>query len=226
MEVVVHEGVDGDVLEAGLWRGGASIYSVAVLQKALVANGWPRDPLSTASGEPSKPRVYYAADSFSGLPGNSTSHDISWWGWARHLRVSLPDVMEAFSRYLPSTPLLAFEDVVDATKPLSVKFIPGYVRETAPVLKAQLEAEGSNLACLRIDVDMYEAYMDLLFNLAPKVSPGGFFVMDDYSCSTLSAPCRASLAAVPTETSSHSQLSTYTYTYTYTYTHIHVHTHT
>ncbi|HEY7178517.1 MAG TPA: TylF/MycF/NovP-related O-methyltransferase, partial [Gaiella sp.] len=36
------------------------------------------------------------------------------------------------------------------------------------------------LALLRLDGDMYESTWDALDNLYPKLSPGGFVIVDDY----------------------------------------------
>ena len=55
-----------------------------------------------------------------------------------------------------------------------VKFLKGWFSETLPT--APIE----KLAILRLDGDMYESTMDALVSLYPKVSPGGYVIVDDY----------------------------------------------
>src|SRR6266511_2881432 len=52
--------------------------------------------------------------------------------------------------------------------------LKGWFRDTLP--GAPIE----KLAVIRLDGDMYEATMDGLVNLYPKLSPGGFVIIDDY----------------------------------------------
>ena len=54
-----------------------------------------------------------------------------------------------------------------------VKFLKGWFKETLPT--APIE----KLAILRLDGDMYESTMDALVSLYPKVSPGGYVIVDD-----------------------------------------------
>jgi Macrocin-O-methyltransferase (TylF) len=56
-----------------------------------------------------------------------------------------------------------------------VKFLKGWFRDTlatAPV---------NQLALLRADGDLYESTRDSLVNLYPKVSQGGYVIIDDYN---------------------------------------------
>ena len=39
---------------------------------------------------------------------------------------------------------------------------------------------------IRVDGDLYESTMDTLVNLYPRLSPGGYVIVDDYAF----APCR------------------------------------
>ena len=91
-----------------------------------------------------------------------------------------------------------------------IGFLPGYVRYSMPKLNASLPPTapasttssdtrtssdsssdsssdtptptGGDIAILRIDVDMYEGYLDVFFHMAHRVPVGGFFLMDDYLC--------------------------------------------
>jgi SAM-dependent methyltransferase len=56
-----------------------------------------------------------------------------------------------------------------------VKFLKGWFSDTLP------NAPVKDLAILRLDGDLYESTMDALVNLYPKLRPGGFLIIDDYS---------------------------------------------
>jgi predicted O-methyltransferase YrrM len=105
IESVLRENVPGDFLEAGVWRGGASIFARAVLKAYGVSN-----------------RTVWLADSFQGLPKPDTRRyekdmgDLLW--TAPELAVSLETVQENFRRY----------GLLDQ----QVAFLPGWFRETLP----------------------------------------------------------------------------------------------
>jgi len=61
-----------------------------------------------------------------------------------------------------------------------VIFLQGWFRDTLPT------APIGKLAILRLDGDMYGSTMDALENLYPKLSPGGFCIIDDFFL----GPCR------------------------------------
>jgi O-methyltransferase len=74
--------------------------------------------------------------------------------------VSLEDVRRNFERY----------GLLDSR----VRFLKGWFRETLP------EAPIERIALLRLDGDMYESTMDVLTHLYPKLSVGGYCIVDDY----------------------------------------------
>lgn len=81
IETVVAEGVPGDILEAGVWRGGASIFARGVLASLGVTD-----------------RKVWLADSFEGLPPPTHAMD-SDFSRQDSLAVSLDQVKDAFRRY-------------------------------------------------------------------------------------------------------------------------------
>ena len=87
----------------------------------------------------------------------------------RDLAVSLEQVQANFARY----------ELLDD----QVKFLKGWFRDTLP--DSPVEA----LAVMRLDGDLYESTMDALVHLYPKLSPGGFVIVDDYGLTT----CRAAV---------------------------------
>jgi O-methyltransferase len=53
-------------------------------------------------------------------------------------------------------------------------FLKGWFKDTLPTAPIQ------RIAVMRLDGDMYESTMDGLTNLYPKLSKGGFCIIDDY----------------------------------------------
>jgi len=109
-------------------------------------------------------RRVYVADSFRGLPPPRPELYPVDRGDQFHtydqLRVSADQVRANFSRYG-----LLDERVV---------FVEGFFHETLPRLDA------APFAVIRLDGDMYESTIVALETLYPKLSAGGFVVIDDY----------------------------------------------
>lgn len=78
---VLNRGVPGDLMEAGVWRGGMTIFMRAVLMAYQVTD-----------------RNVWVADSFAGLPPSNQPHDN--FGWkSGDMAVSLEIVKNNFARY-------------------------------------------------------------------------------------------------------------------------------
>ena len=144
---VLADGVPGDLVETGVWRGGASI----LMRGVLAAHG-------------DTTRTVWVADSFAGLPPPDADRYPADAGDQHHevafLAVPLEEVRANFAKY----------DLLDD----QVRFLPGWFRDTLPA--APIE----RLAVLRLDGDMYSSTWEALTALAPKVSPGGYVIVDDY----------------------------------------------
>lgn len=112
-------------------------------------------------------RIVWAADSFEGLPKPDEQHaadaDDQHWRY-RELAVGLEEVRQNFARY----------GLLDD----QVRFLPGWFSDTLP------GAPIDSLAVLRLDGDMYGSTLDAIEPLYPKVSPGGFVIVDDYGLET------------------------------------------
>jgi hypothetical protein len=110
-------------------------------------------------------RVIWAADSFEGLPAPDVEKYPEDRGAEWHLRplteVGVDMVRRNFDRY----------GLLDD----QVKFLKGWFRDTLHVAPVE------RLAILRLDGDLYESTMDALVPLYPKLSPGGFVIVDDYN---------------------------------------------
>ena len=149
VEAVIRDGVPGDLIETGVWRGGSTIFMKAILN---------------AHGEHG--RNVWVADSFEGLPKPNPEAYPDDRGDDLHtfdeLSVSQEQVQEHFRRF----------GLLDA----NVRFLKGWFKDTLPSAPIQ------RLALMRLDGDMYESTMDALKALYPKLSPGGFVIVDDYGC--------------------------------------------
>jgi O-methyltransferase len=112
-------------------------------------------------------RVVWCADSFEGLPV-PTAMDLKTQGDNSadmndrdYLAVSLEQVKANFDRF----------ELLDD----QVRFLKGWFCDTLP--SAPIE----RIAVLRMDGDLYTSTMDALTNLYPKVSSGGYVIVDDYN---------------------------------------------
>ena len=110
-----------------------------------------------------KERTVWVADSFEGLPDVDPAvypDDASIWSGGE-MAVSLERVKENFARY----------GMLDN----QVRFLKGFFADTLP------DAPIDRLAVLRLDGDLYSSTMDTLQNLYPKLSIGGYLIVDDYN---------------------------------------------
>jgi hypothetical protein len=109
-------------------------------------------------------RHVWVADSFEGLPKpNAKKYPADRWlkfDWFKTLSVSLEQVRTNFEKY----------GLLDD----QVHFLKGWFKDTLPSAPIQ------KLAVLRLDGDLYESTMDALTSLYPKLSVGGYLIVDDY----------------------------------------------
>ncbi len=110
-------------------------------------------------------RTVWVADSFRGFPSAEESgyaEDVADLAWSdmEYLSVPLEAVQRTFERYH----LLGDR----------VRFLVGWFSDTLP--SAPIE----ELSLIRIDADMYGSTMDALRALYPRLSTGGYVIIDDY----------------------------------------------
>ena len=148
VETVLAEDIPGDLVECGVWRGGACILMRAVL---------------AAYGD--ETRCVWLADSFEGLPRPDAANYKADKGIRSDLAAGILGVPEAevranFQRY----------GLLDD----QVRFLPGWFKDTLH------DAPIDRIAVLRLDGDLYESTIQALDALYPRLSPGGFCIIDDY----------------------------------------------
>ena len=145
-------GIEGDVVECGVWRGG-SMMSVA---RALCHLRCTR-------------RHLHLFDTFAGM-SEPTNED----GGATHAR------WQAQQSDQHNTWCFASLDDVTANMEQTgypqdrVHFVPGPVEHTLP------DAAPKDIALLRLDTDWYASTKHELEHLYPRLQPGGILIIDDY----------------------------------------------
>ena len=157
---VLADKVPGDLIEAGVWRGGAAIFMRAVLAAHGVSD-----------------RSVWLADSFEGLPAPNPEVYPGDKGldFTRYpqLAVGVEQVKANFARY----------GLLDE----KVRFLVGWFKDTLPV--APIE----KIAVARLDGDLYESTIDAIAALYPKLSVGGYLIVDDYNHPDLSSACQRAI---------------------------------
>lgn len=149
---VIEREVPGDLIETGVWRGGATILMRAILKAYDVGD-----------------RAVWVADSFEGLPEPDAEkypaeakafHGAMMKKGYNRFAAGLEQVQGNFRAY----------GLLDE----KVRFLKGWFKDTLPA------APIKSLAVLRVDGDFYESTRDALVNLYDKLSPGGYAIVDDY----------------------------------------------
>lgn len=152
IEYCLENDIPGDLIETGVWRGGAVIFMKGVLE----AHGI-------------KDRKVFVADSFEGCPEPEPErypHDIKSHGRRYNfyqisiLSISKEEVEDNFRRYN-----LLDENVV---------FVEGFFEHSLHLV------DSSNIAVLRLDGDMYSSTIQVLNQLYDRVPKGGFIIIDDW----------------------------------------------
>lgn len=149
---VVRRKVPGDLIETGVWRGGATIFMRGALKALGITD-----------------RTIWVADSFEGLPEpdpekypiEAAAHSGAVMKKSyRHFAVDLEAVKNNFRAF----------GLLDH----QVRFLKGWFKDTLPT--APIE----QLAIMRLDGDYYESTMDGLVNLWDRLAIGGYAIIDDY----------------------------------------------
>jgi O-methyltransferase len=109
-------------------------------------------------------RRVWVADSFAGLPKPDVCRYPADRGLdytaRKDLAIGIDQVRDNFARY----------GLLDD----QVQFVSGWFKDTLP------SAPVGQLSLLRIDADLYESTLDTLTSLYPKLSVGGYCIVDDY----------------------------------------------
>jgi hypothetical protein len=163
-EEILQAQVPGDLIETGVWRGGATIFMRGILKAYGITD-----------------RKVWLADSFAGFP-STKEQGLS----SRSLTPPVLDlfrqspqprqVQEKIDLLLQGT---TYEEVLERFGRYNllddqVQFLCGWFRDTLP--SAPIE----HLALMRLDGDLYDSTYDALEALYPRLSIEGYVIVDDY----------------------------------------------
>ncbi len=163
VEAIFRDGIPGDFLEAGVFKGGLAIAMAAMM---LAGDG------------PAGSRTMWLADSFDGLPNVSTSVSTEIDLMVRKENQKVRWVRGLFngSQAKVTTHLrncLRDENGAMARGWRRARLLPGFFEDSLP---GPVRA----LALLRVDGDLYTAITTTLERLWPLLSVGGYVVFDDW----------------------------------------------
>jgi len=155
---VVANGIEGDFVECGVWRGGSSM-AVALTLKEL--------------GDLS--RRLYLYDTYEGMNA-PTEHDVAFDGASAAGTFAKHRMSDDSSEWCRS-PLEEVEtNLLRTGYPRDkLNFVKGKVEDTIPVLLPD-----GPISILRLDTDWYESTRHELEHLYPRLARGGVLVIDDY----------------------------------------------
>ena len=108
-------------------------------------------------------RSVHVFDSFQGLPEASTGEDNDSWSKMTFLMVPLQDVQANFEAF----------GLLDS----QTQFHQGFFGASCPEFRKDFMGR---LAVIRLDGDMYESTMDILYNVYEMLSVSGYAIIDDY----------------------------------------------
>ena len=163
VEDILQTQTPGDLIETGVWRGGATIFMRGVLKAYGVSD-----------------RTVWVADSFAGFP-MPNQEGVSARSYnspgLEEFREGTPPEFEAIIE--PVMRGTSYEEVRERFTRYGlldeqVQFLRGWFHETLP--SAPIE----RLALLRLDGDLYDSTYVALQALYPKLLVGGYAIVDDY----------------------------------------------
>jgi hypothetical protein len=150
-------GLEGDVVECGVWRGGSSMMAALALSEAGERRRmWLYDTFEGMPPPSDRDVDYTGASAVSALEGDVRAPGVSNnWAWA-----TLEDVQSNMTATEYPAELL--------------RYVPGKVEETIPAQAPE------RICLLRLDTDWYESTRHELEHLYPRLVKGGVLIIDDY----------------------------------------------
>jgi O-methyltransferase len=152
IEGILRDEIPGDLIETGVWRGGASIFMRGVLKAYSVDD-----------------RLVWVADSFEGLP----APDLNLFPLEAKVQ-SGPVMQKAYHNFAVGLEEVRRNFAAYGLLDDQVKFLKGWFKDTLPT------APIGALSLMRLDGDFYESTRDGLNNLYDRLSVGGYIIIDDY----------------------------------------------
>jgi len=149
---VLQRNIPGDLIETGVWRGGATIFMRGVLKAYSVTD-----------------RRVWVADSFQGLPEPDAAR------FPTEAKYHATPLMKTlYGKFAVGVDEVKRNFEAYGLLDEQVRFLVGWFKDTLP------SAPIKKLAVMRLDGDYYDSTMDSLTALYDKLSPGGYVIIDDY----------------------------------------------
>jgi hypothetical protein len=149
---ILRHRVPGDLIETGVWRGGATIFMRGALKAYGVSD-----------------RLVWVADSFEGLPAPDPER------FPLESKAQAgPVIQKVYHNFAASLEEVRHNFAAYKLLDDQVKFLKGWFKDTLPA------APISALSLIRLDGDFYESTRDGLNYLYDRLSIGGYVIVDDY----------------------------------------------
>ncbi len=157
VEHLAKAGIEGDIVECGVWRGG----SMVAMARTLI-------------GQDDLTRTLWLYDTFEGMSA-PTDRDVDFLGRNADAMLEAEDRQRPESIWCYS-PLEQVQDSMEATgyPDSQIRYIQGRVEQTLP------QTVPDSIALLRLDTDWYESTKCELEYLFPRLVNGGILIIDDY----------------------------------------------
>ena len=148
--------IEGDVVEAGVWKGGSSMMAALALKQAGNTG-----------------RKIWMYDTYEGM-SEPTEKDISWKN--EKVKENWEEIKSTNDHIMCISSLDEVQQNVFSTKypQGNLLFVKGKVEETIP------QQMPSRIALLRLDTDWYESTYHELKHLFPLLAENGVLIIDDY----------------------------------------------
>ena len=149
---ISQNGIVGDIVECGVWKGGSMMAAAEMLLRLNDTQ-----------------RTLWLFDTFTGMPEPSDK-DADYSGTSARMRLEKETNVQAYA------PLKEVERMMASTGYPSerIRYIQGKVEDTIPATAPD------RIALLRLDTDWYESTLHELTHLFPRLSTGGVLIIDDY----------------------------------------------
>jgi hypothetical protein len=163
---VILNGVPGDIVETGVWKGGMSLFMKATGDHYRKTKGSMKD---------NHQRNYWLFDTFDVFPQPEAHSSL---GKVNHLDENIHHITKFLYNKPPK-----LQDVKALYKEFgllddSVHFCKGLFKDTIPKLSKHDLAQ---IALLRVDNDYYDSVLYVLEQLYFRISSGGIVIIHDYN---------------------------------------------
>jgi O-methyltransferase len=155
VDYIVEADIPGDIVECGVWRGGAMMAAALQLVRKKATD-----------------RTLWLYDTFAGMP-DPDDIDVNVEG---KRAVDVHDKHQRRgSRWAAASIGDVRSNMASTGYPVgNVRFVEGLVEDTLP------ETIPDRIAMLRLDTDFYSSTRHELDQLVPRIAPGGVLIVDDY----------------------------------------------